>query len=499
MSKADQIPLTIEQRQSPVAILIIVQTLFFTIIKSAWPVFVFYFINPQSKFEVFITIIGIGAVALSTVGSLIAFFNFYFHLKDNEMVIRSGLINKTNRNIPFDRIQTINFTQTLVHRFFNVVQLDLDTAGSAGSELAIKALSKTKAHEIRNFILERKAEINATTATPTDLREDKTSVTTQPVKELLRLSIVDLLKIGVSQNHIRTAGIMLAFSFGLLQYTEGVFGKEQEAAMFAMVFGSIIIVTGLLLLLLFGAFLFTLINTVLKYYDLRVTQTNTGFSVISGLFTRHEKSAPTEKIQLVEWSSNPIKRLFNLYTLYIKQAASKLLIGNKNFVIPGCYQPQIDTIRQTYFPDFDKDDFTIHAISPLIVGRYTLYFGVVPALILIGIYIWKSWWVLIFLLWIPAVYGYARIWHQRWRYAVSDRGIFYSKGFLGQRAAILRWEKVQAITLDQSPFQQRRQLTNIILSTAGGILELPYVSLQQANDLQDFVLWRVETDESEWM
>ena len=98
--------LQIESRQSPVAIIIILQRLFVMIIKSAWPVFVFYFINPQSKIEYFMTLIGIAAVALSTIGSLISYFTFYFRLEETELVMRSGLLNKTFRTIPFDRIQT---------------------------------------------------------------------------------------------------------------------------------------------------------------------------------------------------------------------------------------------------------------------------------------------------------------------------------------------------------------------------------------------------------
>ena len=102
------------------------------------------------------TLIAIAAVALSTIGSLISYFTFYFRLEETELVMRSGLFNKTFRSIPFDRIQTISFTQNIIHRIFNVVQLDLDTAGSSGSELAIKALSHQKANSIKAFILDRK-------------------------------------------------------------------------------------------------------------------------------------------------------------------------------------------------------------------------------------------------------------------------------------------------------------------------------------------------------
>jgi len=199
-----------EKRQSPVAILIILQRLFVMIIKSAWPVFVFYFINPQSKFEYIMTLIGIGAVALSTVGSLISYFTFYFRLEETELVMRSGFFNKTFRTIPFDRIQTISFTQNIIHRIFNVVQLDLDTAGSAGSELAIKALSHQEAQAIKSFILDRKQLLpeQGDEIDYSEKWEDPLHpiISEKPRKTLLQLSITDLLKIGVSQNHPHLRG-----------------------------------------------------------------------------------------------------------------------------------------------------------------------------------------------------------------------------------------------------------------------------------------------------
>jgi len=294
-----------ETRQSPVAILIILQRLFLIIIKSAWPVFVFYFINPQSKFEYYLTLIGIGAVALSTIGSLISYFTFYFRLEETELVMRSGLLNKTFRTIPFDRIQTISFTQNIIHRIFNVVQLDLDTAGSSGSELAIKALSHTKANAIKSFILDRKE------ALPIQQEENQIpqAVTLEKsITTLLHLSVKDLLKIGVSQNHLRTVGIMLAFIFGLSQYAEELLSEEKGEEIWLFVFGSAVIITTFIVLLLVAAFFLSLVNTILKYYNLRVLQSEGGYTITAGLFTKIEQSAQHQKIQLLEWRNNPIKR-----------------------------------------------------------------------------------------------------------------------------------------------------------------------------------------------
>lgn len=492
-----------ETRQSPVAIIIILQRLFVMIIKSAWPVFVFYFINPQSKFEYIMTLIAIGAVALSTVGSLISYFTFYFRLEETELVMRSGLLNKTFRTIPFDRIQTISFTQNIIHRIFNVVQLDLDTAGSSGSELAIKALSHQEANAIKAFILDRKKSL------PTQSEEIGISdesdhplqpiIPVKPARVLLQLSIKDLLKIGVSQNHLRTVGIMMAFLFGLSQYAEELLSKKMEEEVWVFLFGSSIILAILIILLFVAAFFLSLLNTILRYYDLRVLESDGGYTITSGLFTKTEQSAQHQKIQLLEWKSNPIKRIFGISTLYLKQAASATLNRKRTLVVPGCYLSQVEAVRDSYFSNFNKKDFREYSISPLVVGRIVLYLGVVPTLIFGTIYLMKTWWALLLLGWIPIVWFFARIYYQKWRYSISPRGVYLTKGFLGQQAAILRWYKVQSVTLKQSPFQRRKELATLEFSTAGGNLTLPYISLTQAKALRDYILYAVERSTEDWM
>jgi len=110
-----------------------------------------------------------------------------------------------------------------------------------------------------------------------------------------------------------------------------------------------------------------------------------------------------------------------------------------------------------------------------------------------------SWWALLILGWIPVVWFFARIYYKKWRYAISPRGVYLTKGILGERAAILRWYKVQSVNLKQSPFQQRKELATLEFSTAGGNLTLPYISLTQAKKLKDYVLYVVEKSKEDWM
>ncbi len=487
------------QRQSPIAILVILQKLFRTLIRSAWPLLVIYFINPEKRFELYLAVIGIGVVFISSVSSLTSYFTFYFYLNDEELIIRKGLFNKVNRNIPYDRIQTINFKQTIIHQFFNVVSLEIDTAGSKGNEFSIKALSREKADAIQSFILSRKKETTPIVEGDFDSTLPIDAAPEFEEKQLLHLSVSDLLKIGFSQNHLRTVGVIIVFFFGLSDYIEDFFGKDYYQEMTKFLGSSFQILASLFVLFLFASLIVSLVRTVLQYYDFVFLKTAQGFKIKSGLFTRNEQSAQIQKIQMVQWTSNPIKRHFNLFTLYLRQAASTSINKNQVIYVPGCYEEQVKTVRQTYFPEEEQTSFTRHKISPLVIGRQVLYFGVLPTVILILLSLSSGWQALLWLLLIPAVYFYSAYYHRKWYYELSEEGLRTSKGVIGQNAALLQWYKIQSVNIKQTIYQRRKNLADVHFHTAGGSIELPYIELDKAHALMDYVLYRIEIDERRWM
>ena len=85
------------------------------------------------------------------------------------------------------------------------------------------------------------------------------------------------------------------------------------------------------------SFLLTLIRTVFRYYDLQVIKTDRGFNLVSGLITRKEKSAQKDKIQIISWSTNPVRRLFKMFTMKLYQASSVEVLGGKAITVPGTY------------------------------------------------------------------------------------------------------------------------------------------------------------------
>ena len=184
------------------------------LVRQLWVLILVVFFNPKKQVFGGFTWLFIGMALLGALISVISYFNFYFYIKDGELVLEKGVLRKTKINVPLDRIQTINFKQGILHQTLNVVAVEIDTAGSAGQEFSLQAIRKEQAEALRSYV-----EANNSKATVLETGDDEGHAAPKATTEgllLFRLKPADLLKIGLSQNHLRTAGIIMAFTYGFI-------------------------------------------------------------------------------------------------------------------------------------------------------------------------------------------------------------------------------------------------------------------------------------------
>ena len=503
MRRNDLSFLEIPQRQSMVAIFLILLRLFRVIVGQAWPLLIVIFINPSKSKDSYFAMWIIGISILSAILSIVSYFKFYYYVKDDELVIEKGIFQKTKLNVPFDRIQTVNFKQNILHQIFKVVSLEIDTAGSKGNEFSITALKKNEAEAIRDFLIAQKN--HNLNPRPEDIAEEEDWNVEPPKEELLlHLSPEDLIKIGVSQNHFRTAAVIFAFLMSSLDQLESATGWSFEGFLSNIPFinpnsflAFLLVMVPLFIIISFSV---SLVRTVIRYFNLEFLRTDIGFKVISGLFTRNEQSANMQKIQLVNWSTNPIRQIFGMYDISLKQAASSEVARKQSIYVPGCYEEQVSAVREVYFPEEKELIFEEHQIHPLFIYRKFLYIGLVPALLALAhshfvegaIYYG-------YLIWVPIVLlGAWRYW-QRFRYYVSEEGVRISKGMIGRQDVLLKWYKIQVVDVQQGLYQRRKDLANIYFHTAAGDVNIPYIEYEKARKLEDFILYKISTSEREWM
>lgn len=504
MEAEQKIDFSAPRRQSSIAIGVILVKFLRVTLKILWPLFLSVLIGGRhnSAFENTMGYVAIAFGAINLIGSVLTYFRFYFHLEEKAMVIDKGLLRKTHTNVPFERIQTINFKQNLLHQIFNVVSVEVDTAGATKSEISIDALTKHEANALRDQIMSGKKQLakelsSVENAEPLAIEEQKEQL-------ILHLSPKDLLKVGVSQNHLRSMGLIFLFVFSTMDrlsnnWEERMTNQVNQYQGYAPDGGFLIFAVIISVLVI--SFLFSLINTVLKYYELSFFIKSGGFKLVRGLLNREEIAINKSKIQKISWSQTPVRHLFGLWTLQIEQAGSREAAQLKSKIrVPGCYTEQVNQVIKTTFPAVYYREEPRFQVSVLLKYRLFVFIGVIPFL-LAGLALWSAlgWEVLYLLFWLPIVGGIVHLYHSKCSFELNEELLRNNSGTFGRKHELTQIYKVQAVKIKQSWYQRKKSLATVQLFTAAGRSVIPFIPLSLALELENYLLYRAESDKREWM
>lgn len=76
-------------------------------------------------------------------------------LREQDVSYRSGLLFYKLTSIPFNRIQHVEVSQSMLEKSFGLSRIKIFTAGGSVSDLSIPGLLPEKAHQIESFLLSK--------------------------------------------------------------------------------------------------------------------------------------------------------------------------------------------------------------------------------------------------------------------------------------------------------------------------------------------------------
>ena len=136
---------------------------------------------------------------------------FRYRYDEHELVIRTGLLFRNERHVPYARIQNVDGVQTVFHRLLKVVDVKVQTAGGNEPEATMSVLPVAAFEEMRQRVFEgrRQAALEPTA----EAAEAGDVPAPPPSKLLLALSPRELLTYGFVEGR---GMVVIAAVFGLV-------------------------------------------------------------------------------------------------------------------------------------------------------------------------------------------------------------------------------------------------------------------------------------------
>jgi len=457
----------------------------------------------------FWTIAGISLIPLVILFAILAYWqyrNFTFHLEADNLIINKGVFVKDRKSVPVERIQSIQVTKNVLQRILGLVALKVDTAGSRGNELEIPALERERADALRDLLYARKEALSSKEETFNESVEKHGSTKTfkEESETLVKLSLIDLIKVGLTENHLKTGFLALAFVSAYLnqyqellqEYLEGYIDTYADKVTDA----SLTLVISFLVFYALVSVALSMIRTFLRFYDLRAVLNREAVEINSGLLQKNEYRIPKNKVQFIQFDTNPLRRLVGYESATLKPSNSVGDTGKKQTIeIPALQSVKSNILATGIFPDAKQPEMVIMADHWAYARLYSLIslFLIVPICTLLA---WQfSFLGLTSLLFVLpfAAYGYrygktVRIYYDRYF-------VYVKRGWLFPKKVVMPAYKAQSLKLSQNIILKKRKIAHLTLFTAAGNKTVRFLHESEVLHLYNFLLKAVEKHEGSWM
>src|SRR5690606_29388830 len=110
-------------------------------------------------------LIGVGVLALFSVWQ---YFTYRYRIDEDSLFVRSGVFERSLRQVPFSRIHNVALHQSLLHRVFGVAEVKLESAGGTKPEAEMRVLKLADALALERLIRHRGRSADAVADAPAD-------------------------------------------------------------------------------------------------------------------------------------------------------------------------------------------------------------------------------------------------------------------------------------------------------------------------------------------
>jgi putative membrane protein len=430
----------------------------------------------------------------AAVAAVVRYLSFRLRYEGEELVIRSGILFRNERHIPYARIQNLDAVQNVFHRLLRVIEVRVQTGAGAEPEATISVLPAAALDEMRRRVFVREASPQASPPTVGRVLLE------MPVGELLLYGFLvnrGMVVIGAIYGLLWQLGISDRLFEPFTGDAVAENGRVRAAVDAIMQGGSvsaaqIAVATGAIALFLIVVRLASMSWAVVRLYGFRLTESGEDLRIEYGLFTRFTATIPLRRIQAVTISEGPLYRFVDRVSVRVETAGGRTgqegAASAREWLAPLIRRERLEALMAEVMRG-ENTHFAWQPVHPRAFRRIVKRRLFVAAIVTAAAAIAAGWpGLLAGVVAIPwsvlAASRYAS--HLGW----SAGGVVaFKSGWLWRSTTIARASRIQAVTLRESPFDRRAAMARVRVDTAGAHershrIDIPYLGRDAAADLQ---------------
>ncbi|MEM1052069.1 MAG: PH domain-containing protein [Pseudomonadota bacterium] len=445
--------------------------------------------------------IGAAIIAIGTLISYVGWKRLTYTIGTSDIRVESGVLSRSARSVPYERIQDVSLEQKLLPRLLGLVAVKFETGAGGGEDLSLSYLTEESGEELRQLVRERRDNQEAV-STGAAAAENSAI---EHAEALFTMGPRRLLTFGLFEFSLAVFAVLA----GLFQYADSFFDidfwepefwqslVEDYGFDFAALDGTIQVVgvvASLTALFLIGS-LTGMVRVFMREWGFLLERTARGFRRRRGLFTRTDVVMPIHRVQGVKIGTRLIRYRFGWHSLSFVSLAQDMG-ASSHVVAPFAKLHEIAPIATVAGFSLPNDEADWRRASEKFLFdsavRDALFFLLPAVLAGIASSIYSPEWtytivgILVILAGISAILNVFAWQYQR--HVLDTSQIVSARGVLSPRSQIATRLKLHSVEIYQGPIARWRGYATLHLGQAGGVFAIPGVPLDRAREVRRKVM-----------
>ncbi|MET0786827.1 MAG: PH domain-containing protein, partial [Paenisporosarcina sp.] len=411
----------------------------------------------------------------------------------DELRIEYGLFVKKKRYIPFERIQSVNYTEGILHRLLKLVKLKIETAGSGVSDEAeaeLTAITKSAASRIEKELADAKRRKSSSTIKDEKLIEEEMSFEESAVKgkRIYQMTSKELLVLATTSGGI---GVVLSgLGVFVSQFSELIpYERIYDEVVVFLKFGFLMVTLSVFMFLLI-TWVISVILTTLNYHQFTIWQEDDQIVLTRGLLEKKKITIPLGRIQGIQIVENPLRQLFGFCAVTVESAGGSLSEKDQKIrLFPLIKKNEVNKYLEELFPNVKVEHSWISSPAKAKAFYYRIDFiWTIPIIGVVSYFYYPYGLLSLLLIPIMIIFG---VWqHRSAAYSISGNQLSLRYRGVSLYTFILEKKRMQKFEIKQSPFQKRRDLASVETTIKSGLLgATAKVDHLELNDAEQIMTW----------
>lgn len=437
--------------------------------------------------------VGLAAVLVGTLARYLAWRRLTYTIGPADIRVERGLISRTARAVPYERIQDVSLEARLVPRLLGLVAVRFETGAGGAEDIKLEYLSAAEGERLRQLVRARREGALGEGPRAAGAAEGEAGE-----QVLLAMGPRRLLTLGLFEFSLA----IFAALGGLLQYLDNVSGIdvwnvelwrgwiERQGSTIARLgpyAQAAAIIAGLMGLALIG-FATGVARSFVRDWGFVLSLSPRGFRRQRGLFTRTDVVMPCHRVQALVIGTGPLRYRFGWHDLRFVSLAQDF--GSENHMVaPLARMAEIGAIAEAAGYRLPGPELAWHRASRRHLADSILLQSGALALIAVPVALHASFGLSFIVLGLAVMLAGLNLyaWEFR-RHGIDGDQIVTTTGFLSPTTRIAKRARLHTAEIAQGPLGRWRGYATLHLGLAGGTLAIPGLALAEARGLRAAIL-----------